>query len=382
MYVAAMRTLIVIALLSSSCKKEQPKPPPLPDGVVCWGLGTMGQIGNGKSIQANPPSAVAGLGSATGLWLGADSSCALVAGHMQCWGDLQGAAGMSAVPRPFVLVPDTVEVRGSTSSTCVRQASGAVMCWGSNLVGQLGNGGAPDPTKRVPIEIHGQDVKLPPIPNGFSDQPVAVKGLSDATAIVAGKSHVCALRKAGTVACWGSDSGGQLGDGHHEDDAARDHPVDLAELAGVTAIAAAGTATCAITANKVWCWGALHPDGDVVTSSTPVWPTPKEIAGVDGALEIAMTSDKACARTAGDVLCWDHSGTASSLGLKGILQLAAGPTHMCARIAGGHVICWGNSYQGALGVSYSEEHYVHVDIDHVVDIAAGGLHTCVIRKST
>ena len=50
--------------------------------------------------------------------------------------------------------------------------------------------------------------------------PSLVTGLSDATQISAGDMHVCAVKQSGAVACWGYDGDGQLGDGtQNESDA-------------------------------------------------------------------------------------------------------------------------------------------------------------------
>jgi hypothetical protein len=47
-----------------------------------------------------------------------------------------------------------------------------------------------------------------------SATPVAVSGLTGATAVVAGgTSQTCALLSDGTVACWGYNEEGELGDG-------------------------------------------------------------------------------------------------------------------------------------------------------------------------
>ena len=63
-------------------------------------------------------------------------------------------------------------------------------CWGYNNYGELGNGTITD-----------------------SLVPVAVSGVTPATAITAGGFHSCALLSGGTVKCWGYNSYGQLGDG-------------------------------------------------------------------------------------------------------------------------------------------------------------------------
>jgi alpha-tubulin suppressor-like RCC1 family protein len=46
-----------------------------------------------------------------------------------------------------------------------------------------------------------------------SSVPVAVGGLSGATALAAGYKHTCAVLADATVRCWGGNTDGELGDG-------------------------------------------------------------------------------------------------------------------------------------------------------------------------
>ena len=52
--------------------------------------------------------------------------------------------------------------------------------------------------------------------NGTDDDssvPVQVAGITDATAVIAGLWHSCALHKTGTIFCWGTNRSGQIGNG-------------------------------------------------------------------------------------------------------------------------------------------------------------------------
>jgi alpha-tubulin suppressor-like RCC1 family protein len=74
-----------------------------------------------------------------------------------------------------------------------------------------------------------------------------------------------------TVACWGSNEFGQLGDGTTNDSAS---PVPVANLSGVTAVATGWYHTCALLADGTGaCWGnnqTRGADGGVTNATTPV----------------------------------------------------------------------------------------------------------------
>lgn len=57
-------------------------------GVVCWGHGAGGRLGNGTTMTSNVPVAVTGVSGAVDLAVGVESACALVApeNSVFCWG--------------------------------------------------------------------------------------------------------------------------------------------------------------------------------------------------------------------------------------------------------------------------------------------------------
>src|SRR6185369_6500512 len=102
----------------------------------------------------------------------------------------------------------------------------AVLCWGRNTTGQLGDGTTRD---------HAA--------------PAPVVGLTDAIGLAAGgdvvDGFVCALRRGGRVSCWGTNHVGQLGDGTFEE---RHAPVEVVELDDATQITAGYAHACALRA--------------------------------------------------------------------------------------------------------------------------------------
>ena len=101
-----------------------------------------------------------------------------------------------------------------------------------------------------------------------------VDQLADVTQVAAGESYTCALHTDGTVACWGLNSEGQLGDGTHE---FRQRPTPVVGLRDVVRIAARNNHTCALTrSGDVSCWG-LNAHGEVGDGTTTYRATPVRI---------------------------------------------------------------------------------------------------------
>jgi alpha-tubulin suppressor-like RCC1 family protein len=229
------------------------------------------------------------------------------------------------------------------SHTCALTMAGAVECWGSNGLGQLGSKTAG----------WGRPI------------PVGVTGLSSGVAaIAAGGRHTCALTTAGGVKCWGHSYWGQLGDGK-EGVRSRATPVGVLGLSsGVTAIAAGFRHTCALTtAGGIKCWGEgwggqLGEGHDWGTRYTPVG-----VVGLSSGVK-AITAGKrhTCALTnAGAVKCWGRTlggglrppETLRPTGVpglsRGVRAVAAGDGHTCALTTNGAVKCWGLNTAGQLG---------------------------------
>ena len=101
-----------------------------------------------------------------------------------------------------------------------------------------------------------------------------VPGLGRATAVSTSGAHTCVVLEDTTVACWGSNQFGQLGDGTTEDSPT---PVPVANLRGVTALSTGWYHTCAVLADGTGsCWGNNQlraQDGGVTNATTPVTVT-------------------------------------------------------------------------------------------------------------
>jgi alpha-tubulin suppressor-like RCC1 family protein len=150
------------------------------------------------------------------LVVGADHACVLhPGGTFACWGERyygQLGTGGTALDTNDVpphgadtaLAAKVVSLAAGASHTCALLAEGVVTCFGLNDRGQVGPNAPTTP----------QEVRTPAAVTGFTAPVVALGAGSSA-------QHTCAILADGNVACWGSDSDGQLGSGATVRDAAR-----------------------------------------------------------------------------------------------------------------------------------------------------------------
>jgi alpha-tubulin suppressor-like RCC1 family protein len=117
--------------------------------VLCWGANASGQLGNGSTTSSPTPVEVQGATGATVLAVGGGHACAsiLTAGGVLCWGSGgsgqlgNGSSSNSSTPVNVSNVggyPESLTAGGF--HTCALFATPNVQCWGSDDFGQLGDG--------------------------------------------------------------------------------------------------------------------------------------------------------------------------------------------------------------------------------------------------
>lgn len=319
-------------------------------GAKCWGANHSGQLGDGTNINRNLPVAVAGIGGGVSeIASGSEHTCALsVEGAVVCWGaNFSGQLGDGTnlnrnMPVGVSGLSGGVSAIAAGSEHTCAVTAGAVKCWGANNSGQLGD---------------GTNVKRS-MPAGISAIPVAV------TSIVAGSEHTCVLTADGSVWCWGANFSGQLGDGTNVN---RSVPVRVSRLLGAASEIAAGSEhTCALArTGRLACWGANFSgqlgDGTTIKRNTPSLI----VSGLSQpASRIAAGSEHTCAAIPDGVKCWGANlsgqlgdGTninrSTPVGVSGILgnvsEILAGSSHTCALSTSGAMMCWGANFSGQLG---------------------------------
>lgn len=201
--------------------------------------------------------------------------------------------------------------------------------------------------------------------------------------IVAGNAHMCVVQMSGRVQCWGSNSGGALGDGTMID---RPAPVTVVALENVVGLSATGAKNCAVLASgRVQCWG----NGQEEVQTVP---------DLEAVIAVSTSYGHSCAvHRDGSMRCWGTndagqlgSGAASATevtapslvaGLSGpATGLAVIDRQSCAILRAGGVQCWG---EGMLGNAMHPSSLVPVDVPtaNVTALATGGYHWCALLGS-
>ncbi len=356
-------------------------------GVQCWGWNAHGQLGDGSTTNRSVPVAVPGLQSGVvAVATAVGHSCALTgAGGVQCWGwnfvgELgDGSSTARLVPGPVAgLQSGVAAIALGSRHGCALTAAGAVLCWGMNNMGQLGDGSTS--VRRTPQPVPGLE--------------------SGVAAITAGENHSCALTNAGAVYCWGGNTYGQLGDGTTVE---QWRPTAVPALAsGVAALAAGDVHTCALTtAGAAYCWGR-NTVGTVGDGSTTDRLTPTPVQGLgSGVAALAAGRSQACAlTTAGAVYCWGENNTgqlgdgstvnrATPTPVAGLgsntVAIALGQQHGCALAAQGSVQCWGFNFLGQLGDGSTTDRATPVPVGRlagrVAGLASRAYHGCTVDSA-
>ena len=271
-----------------------------------------------------------------------------------------------------VMTPGVDMLALGRSHTCRLTAEGVRGCWGANDLGQLGDGST-------------------------EERHAPTYGWYGYRAVTAGAFHGCALADTGDAECWGS--GAQIGDGRYERGAPSPWPSYVSIEGGLTAIAAGGYHTCALTsAGGVKCWGE-NADGQLGDNSTDWRSTPVAVVGLaSGVVAIAAGEYHTCALTsAGAMKCWgynaygqlgDNTRTSRLVpvdvaGLSsGVARIAAGESHTCAVTTAGAARCWGFNATGQLGDGTVIDRLIPTPVSTLATgvkaIAAGAGHSCAL----
>jgi alpha-tubulin suppressor-like RCC1 family protein len=120
---------------------------------------------------------------------------------------------------------------------------------------------------------------------------VILASIAHVVSVAAGAVHSCVIRIGGTVACWGSNGHGQLGDNSTID---RYSPVSNPGLSDVVSVAG-DLHSCALTSfGTVKCWG-MNTDGQLGDGTTQNRYVPQIVPGLSGVVMVAARYYDTCA---------------------------------------------------------------------------------------
>lgn len=243
------------------------------DGDIwCWGRNTAGQLGDGTTTNSSTPVQVSRPApdvAFTSVTAGFQHTCATASdGKAYCWGrndhgQLGDGATLSASTPVAVAWPADAPALTSVSAgkwhTCGVAGDGRAWCWGRNDAGQLGNGTTDDSS--LPVQVGGQ---------------VAAEPL---VSVSAGTRHTCAAGQNSLAYCWGANGAGQLGDGTTTSSTTpvrASTAVSDKDFTPVTAVVAGSSASAALIA------AGSRPGTplDVALNGTTLTWSPPRIAGV------------------------------------------------------------------------------------------------------
>ncbi len=241
--------------------------------VMSWGAGREGQLGDGSTEQSDSPTAVC-------------------------------AAGELAPCK--ALLKEVMAVSAGEHTSLAILKDGAVLDWGSNVNGQLGDGSLTGPEECESL--------------GCSRSPVKVEGLSKVSAAATGNAQTSSVAVAdGEVMTWGGNKLGQLGDGL---EAASATPVHVCQaflfspcpdgpyLAGeVGALAVGGQHVLIGIASSVTSVTALSPSTGPGRGGTRVTIAGTHLAGADAVHFGAVPATEFEVRSETEILAVAPPGT-------------------------------------------------------------------------
>lgn len=311
--------------------------------IWCWGNNPSDRLGTGSPEHFIFPAPVRGVSDAVKVVPDDVGNYAVLGdGRLVAWGDLRP-------PRIVEGLPPVSDIAAGSMLTCARTVDGHVWCWGSNLWGALGV---------------GSDVPE------YSAVPVLIPHLTDVTDLsVSTDRHACALRRDGTVWCWGSNSSGQSGDFDHSSlcnmrdagmgdyfaNVCQPSPVLIPGVHDAVSVAVGFGISCLIRLDSsVWCWGS-----DLPSDMTP---------GAIGTIGDGLPANEYCLyghpeSTTYGVQCRRNPSRIARLDHTIQLSLRKnGPGVNCALQSDHHVWCWGDNQFGDVGDGSRDERPVPVPV--------------------
>jgi alpha-tubulin suppressor-like RCC1 family protein len=239
------------------------------DGTLwCWGRNCGGQLGDGTRDAHVQPIQIGTESRWQSVAVGGGHSCAIDdAGALACWGGLDyGQSDCQGVPTQTPTAIDGVwqQVSSGWYASHGLAADGTLWRWHDYRLED-------DPSQPFEAPVPLGAAKWRTIATGldgvfgvredgalayvqFDASEETQIGSDTDWASVAARDHTCALKRDGTLWCWGRNDMGQLGIGTSSDDVP--DPMQISRIGNWTAVTAGYSYSCGVYDRQVYCWGA------------------------------------------------------------------------------------------------------------------------------
>jgi len=352
------------------------------DSLSCWGLNSSYQLGNNTTTTSTTPVALT-MANSSGVRTLVSSGynyCAIMGDQsLECWGENavgqlgNGTTSSVKVPTQVsfpggITVQKVIMTKGSNATTCALMSDSSVYCWGYNSHGQVGVNDSITQTFNTPQKVtlgaNASDIVA------IEDQSYVVPTSINYLAAI------CATLSTGSLKCWGANQANAVGDGTSTD---RFLPISITIPGGKSVSQVypmQNFSACALlTDSSVACWGANYygivGNGSASAQASPVAISMPSSLGVQKIFNSIVTSlttaPSACALLSNNsVACWGANtsgqlgvGSLSSyiysptlvttVGSKSVSSVFLSDTNSCLIATDGSVQCTGLNSVGQLG---------------------------------